>query len=95
MCSIWGMMILFHNHITNEISKTFYTRIYVKISHMKMCRRWGVMINKTLDHEIRKLTGQTYIADDDTIKVITFDGIQVKERLRYVHFFPQDPDVAF
>lgn len=60
------------------------------------CSGGGVyLINKTLDHEIRKLTGQTYIADDDTIKVITFDGIQVKERLRYVHFFPQDPDVAF
>lgn len=61
---------------------------------MKMCRGGVYLINKTLDHEIRKLTGQTYIADDDTIKVITFDGIQVKERLRFVHFI-QDPDVAF
>ena len=72
-----------------------YKNLCENFSHENVPGGGGCLIKKTLDQEIRKLAGQTYIADDDTIKVITFDGIQVKERLRFVRYFPQDPDVAF
>jgi len=64
-------------------------------SHENVAGGGVYLVNKTLNHEIRKLTGQTYISDDDTIKVITFDGIKIKERIRHVYFIPSDPDVVF